>query len=69
MHPNRPTRVRWIVIGLAFLGTAINYIDRANLSVAEFYIRQEAHLIESLWSKGEWVDDVIFAMLAREWTL
>ena len=30
--------------------------------------RQEAHMIESLWVKGQWVDDVIFAMLAREWT-
>ncbi len=29
--------------------------------------RQEAHMIESLWFKGEWVDDVIFALLAREW--
>lgn len=30
-------------------------------------MRQEAHFQESLWSRGEWVDDVIFAMLAREW--
>ena len=29
--------------------------------------RQEAHFRESLWFRGEWVDDVIFAMLAREW--
>ena len=29
--------------------------------------RQEAHLIGSLWFKGQWVDDVVFAMLAREW--
>ena len=31
-------------------------------------LRQEAHLIESLWLKGEWVDDMIFAILKREWT-
>lgn len=30
-------------------------------------MRQEAHHRESLWFKGEWVDDVIFAMLSREW--
>jgi RimJ/RimL family protein N-acetyltransferase len=30
-------------------------------------MRREAHLIESLWLKGEWVDDVIYAMLKREW--
>jgi RimJ/RimL family protein N-acetyltransferase len=29
--------------------------------------RQEAHTIESLWFKGEWADDLVFAMLAREW--
>jgi RimJ/RimL family protein N-acetyltransferase len=29
--------------------------------------RREAHLRQSLWFKGEWVDDVIFAMLESEW--
>jgi RimJ/RimL family protein N-acetyltransferase len=29
--------------------------------------RQEAHLRESLWFKGEWADDVIFALLRSEW--
>ncbi len=29
--------------------------------------RKEAHHVESLWLMGEWVDDVILAMLAREW--
>ncbi len=30
-------------------------------------MRREAHFRESLWHKGEWVDDVIFAMLQTEW--
>lgn len=30
-------------------------------------MRQEAHFRESLRVRGEWVDDVIFAMLSREW--
>ena len=30
-------------------------------------MRQEAHFRENLWLHGEWVDDVVFAMLAREW--
>lgn len=30
-------------------------------------MRKEAHLKESLWFKGSWVDDVIFAMLDREY--
>jgi RimJ/RimL family protein N-acetyltransferase len=29
--------------------------------------RQEAHFVESLRFKGAWADDVVFAMLAREW--
>jgi len=30
-------------------------------------LRQDAHFRESLRFRGEWVDDVVFAMLAREW--
>jgi putative acetyltransferase len=30
-------------------------------------LRQEAHLRQSLWFKGEWADDMIFAILATEW--
>lgn len=30
-------------------------------------MRQEAHFRESLWLHGEWVDDAVFAILAREW--
>ena len=30
-------------------------------------MRQEAHFRESLWFKGEWVDDVVFAILESEW--
>jgi RimJ/RimL family protein N-acetyltransferase len=29
--------------------------------------RQEAHHVESYRFRGEWVDDMIFALLAREW--
>jgi RimJ/RimL family protein N-acetyltransferase len=29
--------------------------------------RQEAHHVESYLFRGEWVDDMIFALLAREW--
>ncbi len=30
-------------------------------------MRREAHFIESLWFKGAWADDVIFAILRREY--
>jgi len=29
--------------------------------------RREAHLRKSLWFKGEWADDMIYAMLREEW--
>lgn len=30
-------------------------------------MRREGHLRESVWFNGEWADDLLFAMLAREW--
>ena len=30
-------------------------------------MREEAHFRESLWFKGEWVDDVVFGILRSEW--
>jgi RimJ/RimL family protein N-acetyltransferase len=30
-------------------------------------LRQEAHFMESLWLNDEWVDDMVFAILDREW--
>jgi RimJ/RimL family protein N-acetyltransferase len=29
--------------------------------------RREAHMVESLWINGQWADDVILALLRREW--
>lgn len=29
--------------------------------------RKEAHLVESLFIDGEWVDDIIYALLERDW--
>lgn len=31
-------------------------------------MRHEAHFVEDMWSKGEWTDSGIYAILAREWT-
>jgi RimJ/RimL family protein N-acetyltransferase len=30
-------------------------------------MRQEAHFRKSLWFKGDWVDDMVFGILAEEW--
>ena len=42
--PSRHGKVRWLVIGLAFIAIAINYIDRANLSVALPYLDDDIHI-------------------------
>lgn len=31
-------------------------------------MRREGHLIESTWWKGEWADELLYAMLDREWS-
>lgn len=30
-------------------------------------MQREAHFRQSLWFKGEWVDDVVYGILAQEW--
>jgi len=30
-------------------------------------MRREGHMVESTWAKGEWTDDLLFAILGREW--
>lgn len=45
------TNVRWLVVGMCFLGMSINYLDRANLSVAMPDVAKEfgiAHTVEGL---------------------
>ena len=31
-------------------------------------MRKEGHLRESVWTKGEWADDMIYAILGKEWS-
>ena len=35
--------------------------------VTRLGLRAEAHLVESEWFKGAWVDELEFAILDREW--
>jgi MFS transporter, ACS family, D-galactonate transporter len=42
-----PTRVRWVLVWLCFAGTAINYVDRANLSIAAPFIQRDFHLSDA----------------------
>ena len=31
-------------------------------------MRREAHLVENEWVKGEWQSELVYAILAREWS-
>jgi RimJ/RimL family protein N-acetyltransferase len=31
-------------------------------------MRREAHFVENEWVKDEWESELVYAMLAREWT-
>jgi len=49
----------------------VTSIDPLNINsiklVERLGFRKEAHFIESIYSNGKWVDDVVFALLSREW--
>lgn len=40
----KPTRYRWLLVGLAFIAIITNYMDRANLSIALPYLNADLHL-------------------------
>lgn len=44
----RRTRVRWVMIWLAFAGLTIAYVDRANLAVALPYMTEDLHIDPAL---------------------
>ena len=61
-------------LGWAFaLGAnrAVASVDPRNTAcvalLCSLSMRQEAHFRESYWLRGEWADDLVFALLAREW--
>lgn len=63
------------MLGVAFgewgYRRAVGSVDPRNVAsialLRSLGFRQEAHHVESYLFRGEWVDDVIFAILAREW--
>lgn len=48
-------------------------IDPTNIAsiklIERLEFRKEAHFVESLFFHGKWVDDVIYAILAKEWKI
>src|ERR671933_825005 len=69
--PPGATKVRFVIVGLCFIGLVMNYLDRANLSVALPYIDQDLGLNMTNKEKGLilgaffWAYDG--AMLAAGW--
>jgi ACS family glucarate transporter-like MFS transporter len=69
--PPGASRTRYLILGLAFVGLSLNYLDRANLSVALPFIQDDLHLDLSNAQKGLilgaffWAYDG--AMLAAGW--
>jgi RimJ/RimL family protein N-acetyltransferase len=63
------------LVGLAFgkLGVhrVMAHLDARNVRSARVLerlgMRREAHLVQNEWVKGEWTDDVVYAVLAEEW--
>ena len=49
----------------------VTSIDPLNINsvklVERLGFRKEAHFVESIYINGKWVDDLVFALLAREW--
>jgi MFS transporter, ACS family, hexuronate transporter len=49
--PFAPKRLRWLMIALAFLATAINYLDRQTLSVVAPVLREQLHFGDVEYSR------------------
>jgi RimJ/RimL family protein N-acetyltransferase len=64
------------VVGLGFDGLGLRRViarvearNAASAAVARrLGMRQEAHFVENEWFKGEWADELVFAILDREWS-
>ncbi|MDQ2585970.1 GNAT family N-acetyltransferase [Saccharothrix yanglingensis] len=41
--------------------------DRSARLLTRLGFRQEGHRVKATWHKGEWTDDLLFALLAEEW--
>jgi RimJ/RimL family protein N-acetyltransferase len=80
LHPDHhgygyATEAALEMLGLGFDGyefhRIVGHLDARNEASAAVLrrlgMRREAHLIESEFVKGEWVDEVIFALIDLEW--
>ncbi len=50
------------------LSASVDPRNLASLKLLEHLgFRKEAHFVKSLWFKGDWADDVVYALLEKEW--
>jgi len=69
------TEAAWPMLAFGFevvgLHRVIGWLEPRNRGSARVLeklgMRQEAHLIENEWVKGEWQSELVYALLAREW--
>jgi RimJ/RimL family protein N-acetyltransferase len=55
-------------LGLHRIVARLDVRNTASAAVARrLGMRQEAHLVQNEWFKGEWTDELVFAILADEW--
>ena len=62
--------LEFLFVDLEKHGVFVSVDPRNEAAIALFKrvgMRQEAHFVESLWFDGALVDDIIFALLQREW--
>jgi RimJ/RimL family protein N-acetyltransferase len=70
------TEAAGALLELAFVGLEAHRVyaqlDARNAASARLLerlgMRREAHLVENEWVKGEWTDEVIYGLLASEWS-
>ncbi len=80
VHPNHQgrgyaTEGARMLLGIGFetvgLHRIVGRLEARNVASAHVLerlgMRREAHFQENEWVKGEWQDEVVYAMLAREW--
>ena len=61
-------RVGFEELGLHRIAGRLDGRNAASARVLErLGMRREAHLLENEYVKGEWTDEVVYALLAREW--
>jgi RimJ/RimL family protein N-acetyltransferase len=68
------SRARWtrLAFGVYDLHRVVGTLEARNVASARVLeklgMRREAHLIENEWVKGEWQSELVYALLAREWS-